>query len=162
MEKQDKEERIEKARVEMQMKEKVEAEKRRREDMKEKAVNEEKRFKKAQMIEEAYRKTTKSIHPKQSIKPVREDSGSEEEDSMDLSQLENIKQQINKLDNIIQTSSKKKQWSSHFPINWKVFEKLDYIATMVAGNIQERIKKMKEAILMEAKQRAHFTVETAS
>ena len=81
---------------------------------------------------------------------------------MDLSQLENIKQQINKLDNIIQTSSKKKQWSSYFPINWKVFEKLDYIATMVAGNIQERIKKMKEAILMEAKQRAHFTVQTAS
>lgn len=84
---------------------------------------------------------------------------------MDLSQLENIKQQINKLDNIMQTSSKKKQWSfplSHFLINWKVFEKLDYIATMVAGNIQERIKKMKEAILMEAKQRAHQTVESAS
>ena len=33
---------------------------------------------------------------------------------------------------------------------------------MVAGNIQERIKKMKEALLMEAKQRAHFTVQTAS
>jgi hypothetical protein len=33
---------------------------------------------------------------------------------------------------------------------------------MVAGNIEERIKKMKEAILTEAKQRAHMIVENAN
>lgn len=44
--------------------------------MKEKAVNEEKRFKKAQLIEDAYRKTTKPKRSKPATKPVREDSGS--------------------------------------------------------------------------------------
>lgn len=33
---------------------------------------------------------------------------------------------------------------------------------MVSGNIEERIKKMKEAILIEAKQRAHTLVENAN
>jgi hypothetical protein len=33
---------------------------------------------------------------------------------------------------------------------------------MVAGSIEERIKKMKNAILMEAKERAHNAVEHAS
>lgn len=37
-----------------------------------------------------------------------------------------------------------------------------YILQMVAGNIQERINKMKEAILTEAKQRAHQIVENAN
>jgi len=36
------------------------------------------------------------------------------------------------------------------------------ILIMVAGNIEERIKKMKEAILTEAKQRAHMIVENAN
>lgn len=33
---------------------------------------------------------------------------------------------------------------------------------MVAGSIEERIKKMKEAILTEAKQKAHSIVERAN
>ena len=33
---------------------------------------------------------------------------------------------------------------------------------MVVGSIEERIKKMKEAILTEAKQRSHMIVENAN
>ena len=40
--------------------------------------------------------------------------------------------------------------------------RLYIICVMVAGNIEERIKKMKDAILTEAKQRAHSIVENAN
>lgn len=104
---------MERARVDQQAREKVEAEKRKREELKEKAAKEEKKYKQAHLIEEAYRKGAPKTKPKHKAKTPKQDynnegSGSEEEDSsMDLSQLENIKQHINKLDHIIQPKKQK-------------------------------------------------------
>ena len=114
----------------MQMQEKLEQDRRRREDLEHKEEEARKKLTRERMIEQAYRadsrdkfrsrskgnarqksrdKESKRRQPgADKRRPHRSESDSEEEDSLEMSDLENIRKQINKLEDRIEAESKKK------------------------------------------------------